>query len=236
MPSLQHALRSQPGNASAVLFGGVLRDLAIFGPAAQPRDIDVVVTGVSEALLFATLQPFVQRRTRFGGLQLSSAGVEVDLWPLESTWGLTHLRIFRPSFADLPNTTFLDIEAVVAGVPLRGQEPGPFHEAGFFDSIERRTIDINLEANPYPLLCLAKSLNLASRLGFSIGPGLSQFAYDLLSTVKDADLAVAHAGVHSGAACNSCLYRGWREMINKFGPGQVVPPPTISQKLAMRGL
>lgn len=46
---------------------------------------------------------------------------------------------------------------------------------GFFDAMRSRTMDINLAENPYPDLCIVRSILLASRIGFSIGPRLVHY-------------------------------------------------------------
>jgi hypothetical protein len=59
------------GTGRAVLFGGCLRDLALQGASAVPRDIDVVYVGVEPESVADALRPYIERRIRFGGLQLN---------------------------------------------------------------------------------------------------------------------------------------------------------------------
>src|SRR6266478_415992 len=49
----------------AVVFGGVLRDLVLYGPAERPRDVDIVVDCSFEEL-GAWLSSLPFDRTRFG--------------------------------------------------------------------------------------------------------------------------------------------------------------------------
>src|SRR5690349_10205703 len=83
----------------AYIVGGTLRDVMLAPTSSFPRDIDIVISGVSEERLETTFLDLVNRRTRFGGLHLvtqfsyggisSSRGqVVFDVWRLEDTWGI----------------------------------------------------------------------------------------------------------------------------------------------------
>ena len=58
----------------AVFFGGTLRSLLVSrlsdGKPGRPRDVDLVVRGVTTAILRAKFERHMARETRFGGLQL----------------------------------------------------------------------------------------------------------------------------------------------------------------------
>ena len=220
---LRPLLAGLDGRGEAFLFGGSLRDLALRGLDARPRDIDIVFSGVPVDEVRAAVRPYTQRQTRFGGFQLSVKGVEVDLWPLASTWAFGQMALATPSFADLPSTTFLDIEAIVAELPLSTHSRDRIYSRGFFHSLTTRTIEINYEENPYPEFCLARSLDLASRLGFSIGPRLSRFASEWFARLKDEQLADAHRATHGTANCPDCLFQSWRRAIRESVPDRPVP-------------
>ena len=77
-------------NVRAVLFGGTLRSLLVsrvfesrFG---RPRDVDVVIAGVPLSDLEDRFRDILNRRTRFGGLQLRSGSWQFDMWPVSETW------------------------------------------------------------------------------------------------------------------------------------------------------
>src|SRR5437879_13880172 len=60
--------------ASAVFFGGMLRDLMVFGPSPWLRDVDVVIDDESMADVTSLLRKYIRRRTRFGGLAFTVDG------------------------------------------------------------------------------------------------------------------------------------------------------------------
>lgn len=156
------------------IFGGALRDLMVGGPSVVPRDIDLVVQGISADTLSSVFGTRVRRRTRFGGLHLSVDGWLFDVWPLADTWAFREGLVRSEGFSALPLTTFLNVEAVAAELGARGRSR-LIHSRGFFEGIERRTLDINLEDNLFPALCVVRSLITAARLNFRLSPRLAGY-------------------------------------------------------------
>ena len=157
------------------LFGGVLRDLLVHGPSACPRDVDIVVDGPSLQDLASAFAPFIARQTRFGGLHLRIDGWMFDIWPLAETWALRERLVPRLGYGALARSTFLNVEAVATEIRVSPGRPRSLYAHGFFESILSRTVDINLEANPFPALCVVRSLITAARLGFAIGARLAAY-------------------------------------------------------------
>ena len=151
------------------LFGSQIRNLLLTKPRPAVRDLDVVVGGISAAQPASSLGAKVTRPTRFGGLHAEIREAQLDLWPVSDTWAFRHLGVGSGSFADLPRTTFLDIEAVTAELTTAPGRARRIYAHGFFESLLNRCIDINLEDNPFPELCVVRSLVTAVRLRFSLG-------------------------------------------------------------------
>lgn len=155
------------------IFGGFLRDLLLREARFVPRDLDLVVGQIDDRCLAEIVRPFLVRRTRFGGYQLLLDGRRVDIWSLEHTWAFV-MGLVRPaSFAELPLTTFLNIEAVVAEVGEQGI--GEVWEEGFFRAIDTRILNVNLAENPYPALCVVRSLVVAKKFQMSIERNLAEY-------------------------------------------------------------
>jgi hypothetical protein len=148
----------------------------MLGPkAGRPRDVDIVVEDVSLEELSGTFGDFVFRRNRFGGLQLALRDWSVDVWPLSSTWAFKQTNDAAGSFFRLPQTTFLNIEAVAVDLTGRAGKPRQVYSSGFFDSLERRVLELNYPDNPFPALCVVRSLVMSNKLGFAIGQNLRHF-------------------------------------------------------------
>ncbi|MFG0300459.1 MAG: hypothetical protein ACF8K1_12745 [Phycisphaerales bacterium JB047] len=174
-----HQLRET--NTRAVIFGGTLRSLLFsrlfrnqFG---RPRDIDLVVSGITIEHLKSLFEESVKRETRFGGLQLERMTWQFDMWPLEDTWGFKQNRDVSAHFSNLPKTTFFNMEAVAIDVwTLPGRARSIYSgDDQFFEGLLDRVLEINHEANPFPSLCVIRAFVFASSTGFAIGPRLAAY-------------------------------------------------------------
>jgi hypothetical protein len=157
-----------------VIFGGTLRDLMVNGPSTGLRDIDVVVDGASVVELERLFSDVVVRKTRFGGLNLNVGGWMVDIWPLSDTWALRELPITGRDFESLTRTTFLNVEAVTIDLAVRHRTRTVYAQ-GFFEAVRSRTLDINLEENPFPELAAIRALITASMLQYDLSRRLARY-------------------------------------------------------------
>ena len=155
----------------------------LFGGRAVPRDVDLVVQSSDSEALTRILSGFVRRRTRFGGYVLGNNGWRVDVWPLEQTWALREglVRSFDPD--GLVRSTFLNIEAVAVSLRPQGRTGRVVYDNGFFESIREAVLDINLEENPYPELCIVRSLISAASLNFSLSARLAGYIHSHSRTI-----------------------------------------------------
>jgi hypothetical protein len=158
----------------AVLFGGTLRDLMRYGPAKDPRDVDVVVDGASVEQLASMFRDVLVRRTRFGGLHLNTKGWMIDIWPLSDTWAVRERRAGTGDFEALTRTTFLNVEAVTIELKI-GHQHRKIHSSGFFEGHRSRVLDINLEENPFPELAVVRTLITAAKLRYSLSKRLANY-------------------------------------------------------------
>jgi len=161
---------------AAFVFGGVPRDVLGVKGKKSPRDWDVVVSQLTPQLL-DYLGPHIRRRTRFGGFELSVGGQDFDLWALDDTWAFRENHVSGGRFADLPKTTFLNVQAIAVEL-RRCPKPGRkrrIYENGFFNAFATGILDINLEDNPFPHLCVLAGIHNANKLGFSISPRLTKY-------------------------------------------------------------
>ena len=172
-------IREQKWNA--VFFGGTLRSLLLSrlnnDEPGRPRDIDIVMNGASLEEMQSSFEPYISRRTRFGGLQLKRVNWQFDVWPLKETFALKEQRVESPTFSDLPSTTFFNVEAVAVEIwPKRGHARRIFSgDEQFFQGITTRTIEINREENPFPELCVVRALVMAANLQWKVGPRLLSY-------------------------------------------------------------
>lgn len=174
------------------LFGGEIRSLLMAKRIAAikaPRDIDLVVDGCSLESLKEAFQDILKHETRFGGLRLQRGDVLFDVWPLDRTWAFQEDG-GKPSFEKLPGTTFLNMESIAVDVScLDDDEPEVYDGNGqFYDGYLDSVVELNREANPFPELCVVRSLIIADTIGFTIGPKLSQYIAKHGNSIPDEQL------------------------------------------------
>tara|TARA_R110002073_G_scaffold118918_1_gene258841 strand:+ start:794113 stop:794910 length:798 start_codon:yes stop_codon:yes gene_type:complete len=154
------------------IFGGAIRDIALQGAHAKPRDLDIVIRGGSVEKLNECLGDWVKRKTRFGGLKLVTQYEFFDIWPAAETWAFKEFPLYGSDPEDLPRTTPFNIEAIVVSTkasPGKGRE---VFEDGFFKSLATRTIDSNFEMHESAELTILRALVTAYKTEFLLSAGL----------------------------------------------------------------
>ncbi|MEZ6235636.1 MAG: hypothetical protein R3B68_15730 [Phycisphaerales bacterium] len=124
---------------------------------------------------------------------------QFDVWPLEQTWAFKtsgdSSRIFR-DFLSRRSSTLKRLQWMFQR-RLVSLEPVYSGDDQFFDGILDQVLEINREENPFPVLCVVRSLAFTSMTGFSIGPRLAQYLTQHATGVSDdelADVQVKHYG------------------------------------------
>jgi hypothetical protein len=180
----------------AVFFGGVPRDLVLYGPSKRPRDVDIVVD-CSPQELGSVVASYPFQRTRFGGFRIAFGKWSFDIWSLRSTWAFAS-GYMDPTFDNLPKTTFFNVEAIAAQFNTRPRKRRSLYSFGFSEAISSRVLDINFEPNPFPQLCIIRGLVTASRHRFLLSPRLANYILEQANRIETADIMhaqFAHYGV-----------------------------------------
>lgn len=198
--------------------GGAIRDLLLKPSGLWPRDVDVIVDGCSVGELEAAFGDLVIRRTSFGGLHLRRS-VEItglttakydllfDVWRLEDTWAIKTSELM-PTISNFVRTPFLNIDAVAVALP-HGMQRATVHEHGFFNAIATRTLEVNNEPNPFPFVCAVRSLILAAKLDFWIGPRLALFIHKVTSSAPISNLLQAQISHYGRIRCGEEDLKEW---------------------------
>lgn len=128
------------------IFGGLLRDLAIFGKKGFGSDVDVVVEGDWESCE-DYLEGVGAVRNKFGGFRLVVSGVPVDIWNAQETWAIRRGLVEYQSVASLVNTTVLNWDAILMNWTTKNF----ICSDNYLDQINERLLDVVLEDNPNPI-------------------------------------------------------------------------------------
>ena len=171
-----------------MLFGGMIRDFALYPPKLFSSDIDLVVDGDDWAIE-RCLERFNATTNRFGGYRLMLGSRTVDIWALRQTWAFTSGHVAGHTFQELTQTTFFNWDAAV--YELRS---GTLHCLdNYFELLQSRVLDINLEANPNPAGNVLRALRLAFSGEAKLGARLTKYLLRFLDSADSRDF-----GVYSG--------------------------------------
>jgi hypothetical protein len=163
------------------VFGGALRDLALFGSTACPRDIDLVVECDDTGNLEGFLSQYHPMRNRFGGLRFRTERWSFDVWRVKDTWAAKEGLVNAQRMEDMVRTTFFDWDAV-----LYMQRNGQLQALpDYFDRLNSRVVDINLAENPNPLGSLIRTLRIVALGRACIGQKLMTYAWEQLRRFDD---------------------------------------------------
>lgn len=142
-----HLFTKLSEDSGLVLFGGAVRDIV---DGIAPRDYDFVVNTKSENLE-KNLSGLPYKKNSFGGYKLVLSDCALDIWALEDTWAFraSHLK---PGIANLKDTVFLNIDSILVELKY-----GDVFSDGYIEALAKNTLDIVLEDNPLPSLCVLRS-------------------------------------------------------------------------------
>ena len=218
-PVVQMLREFRGSQTHAAFFGGTLRSLLVSRMQrrrlGRPRDIDIVVAGTTVESLKERFHELVARETRFGGLQLRRMNWQFDVWPLQQTWAFLQDDVSAPEFSLLPATTFLNLEAIAVDVwPSPGRARCIYSgDDQFFDGLLSRTLELNREDNPYPSLCVVRSLVMSSAIDFAIGPRLARYIAGVGPTISSVELEAIQVKHYGKIRQRADLLRRWIEHI-----------------------
>ena len=139
-------LRDALPTGNVYLFGGILRDLAMFGRKGFASDIDLVVDG-EWGHVQSYLRAVDASLNRFGGFRLIVDGWPIDLWSAQDTWAIRRGLVQYTSIWSLTKTTILNWDAILLNWDTKRILCG--HD--YFTDVQERTMDIVLAENPNPL-------------------------------------------------------------------------------------
>ena len=130
------------------LFGGVLRDIALYGITKLESDIDLVCVG-SQDLVNSAVEGSGLRfeKNKFGGLRVETERWFVDLWSAEDTWAFREGGREYTDIRSLLDTTITNWESILCC--LNGCRL--IHGENYFTDLNKRYLHVVFDKNPNPL-------------------------------------------------------------------------------------
>lgn len=140
-------------NYDCYIFGGIIVDF--IHRRQNHRDVDIVVNNFDDELVIF-IEKFHGKKNSFGGYKVEIDTLIIDIWPLEKTWAFRRnntLDFFLPMM--LPSTSFFNATSIIFSL----SEKKLYWTEGFIKYLVEKRIDIVFEENPYPELCIIKTID-----------------------------------------------------------------------------
>ena len=162
------------------LFGGILRELALFGRKGFASDIDLVVEG-DWSNVMQYLRELGVTQNRFGGFRLSIDNWPIDLWQARETWAIRKGFVQYNGIQSLTRTTILNWDAILMDWRSKQIICGEH----YFAHIHNQIMDVVLPENPNPLgaavrafrqLCMNYAKQLTVRAAQYLGSSVQQYS------------------------------------------------------------
>lgn len=167
------------------IFGGLLRDVALFGKSGFKSDIDLVIDGEWDSLI-----PFLERsgatKNKFGGFRLAVSGQPIDIWNARHTWAIEQGYVNYDGIASLTDTTVLNWDAIL----MNWRTKNFICKPNYLAELKSRTLNIVLEDNPNPIgmavrvfrhLCLKDAKAISDRTVNYLAKCTRTFSYEQIA-------------------------------------------------------
>jgi hypothetical protein len=185
------------------LFGGVLRDLALFGRRGFSSDIDLVVEGDWHHCV-PYLRSLGASRNKFGGYRLEVDGWPIDIWHARDTWAIRQGLVPYQGIASLTKTTILNWDAILMNWRTRNF----IAQEGYLDAIKSRVLDVVLERNPNPLGTAVRVFrHLSVKDAKKLGPAAVSYLANCTTRYRFEEIHSSEVKSYGSPEISHALYR-----------------------------
>lgn len=154
-----------------IIFSGVIRNyfLKYKGPI---RDLDIVLFAIDKETL-ETISLYNPKQNSFGGFKLNIDSLDIDLWELKNTWAIKNDKVNPELFEELnlPNTAFFNFSSVIYNY----NHQKFIYNNDFEKFLKTKELDLVLEENPLPQLCLINTIYYKEKFHLNIAPNLKKY-------------------------------------------------------------
>lgn len=156
---------------SVFIFSGIIRDFFLFKNHTPFRDIDLIIE--DDLILEDIFQDLNFKKNSFGGYKIKFNNVDIDLWVIKTTWALNRGQLkFEFDYLNaLPKTTFFNFSSIIYSLKSKKFIVGK----DFLRFLRDKKIELVLEENPYPDLCIVNSFYYSDKLKLTIGDKLKSY-------------------------------------------------------------
>lgn len=147
------------------IFSGVIKNFLL--GFIEHRDLDLVIDPTCNLQIhlekLRELGLAEIRRNKFNGVKLILEEMEVDIWRLEDTKGITD-QLLAPTPENLIRTSFFNFSAIVYDYNCSRF----IYDENFCDFLMKRELDVVYEENPFIESCIVSTFYYAEKYELSI--------------------------------------------------------------------
>lgn len=183
-------------HSHAWIFGGMIRDIGLYGSKGFRSDIDIVINTSRDVLLnnLRRLEINDFRLNKYGGVRFRYLNIDFDIWSLADTWAFRENLIPLESEQSLFKTTLMSWDAVLYGLHNRAL----ISPENYLEELQEKRLELVLGHTPNETGALVKILRtiygkqvgkIGPRLGAYLQTQLAHYGNDTLMRYEHAHYA-----------------------------------------------
>lgn len=164
------------------IFSGVIRNFFI-KHKGELRDLDLVLNRINNSTIDDFFSEYSFKKNSFGGYKIEINKLPIDIWELGTTWALNNSKVELELFNDynLPNTVFFNFSAVAFNYNTKKF----IASDSFIKFLETKEIDLVLEENPLPQLCIVNTIHYKVKYQLEISKNLQKYYSNNFNNFSD---------------------------------------------------
>ncbi|MFK3912497.1 hypothetical protein [Enterobacter cancerogenus] len=163
----------------AWIFGGMIRDIGLYGRGGFTSDIDLVID-LSRDDLIQTLKSLNIERMRvnkLGGVRFHFMSLDFDIWSINDTWAFKNRIVEFKDTSSLLNTTLMSWDSVLYDVKTRHV----ISSDNYLHDLHHRRLELVLQKTPNEVGSVIKILRtIYNKRVRVLGPQLTDFLLQAL--------------------------------------------------------
>lgn len=128
------------------IFGGMIRDIALFGLAKFDSDIDIVVDANQKDLqdLLESYHVGHLVKNKFGGFRFRIQIFDIDIWSVRDTWAFKNKVVEYTDISSVLDTTLMSWDAILYDV----KNGRVICRDEYFSDLSKNRLELILDTNP----------------------------------------------------------------------------------------
>jgi hypothetical protein len=188
----------------AYIFGGMLRDIAMFGNSGFNSDIDLVIDGDWSAIDSLLSKSGIEKN-KFGGYRIHVSGVllPVDIWQAENTWAIKKGLVEYRDISSLLDTTVANWDSIL----MNWDTKSLIYRQNYFEEIGSRHLDLILKDNPNKLGMLVRMFRyILKKDAHSISSEILDYLLDQTSVFNYEEVSKSESNSYTDSLISRASY------------------------------